>query len=175
MFNKNKNRGFTLIELLVVVTIIGILSGIVVVAVGDATARARDTRRLADARQLAFILEQSSALHGGALLTGCTGAAFASTTLCANTDPARTPNDIGTFFSAPGGMRDPAAAVGAPACAAGVANPCNYSIRSDTTPHGTARTDNYAICFHLETDVPGPLTSGFNSVRTGVRFVAGCL
>ena len=49
-----KNKGFTLIELLVVIAIIGVLSGIVIVAVGDAARRARDSRRLADVRQLSL-------------------------------------------------------------------------------------------------------------------------
>ena len=54
-----KNRGFTLIELLVVVAIIGLLASIVVVALGTARQGGRDTRAIADLRQIQTAMELS--------------------------------------------------------------------------------------------------------------------
>jgi prepilin-type N-terminal cleavage/methylation domain-containing protein len=47
---KNNQKGFTLIEMLVVVAIVGLLSSVVVVGVGGARQKARDTKRVADMR-----------------------------------------------------------------------------------------------------------------------------
>lgn len=47
-----KKRGFTLIELLVVIAIIGLLATLSVLAFQASRARARDSRRLADIKQL---------------------------------------------------------------------------------------------------------------------------
>ncbi len=50
-------KGFTLIELLIVVSIIGLLSTLAVVALGSARVKARDSKRLADLKQMQTALE----------------------------------------------------------------------------------------------------------------------
>lgn len=50
-------RGFTLIELLVVIAIIGLLSTLTIISLNTARARARDTDRLSDVKQIRTALE----------------------------------------------------------------------------------------------------------------------
>lgn len=52
-----KGAGFTLIEMLIVVAIIGLLSSVVLVGLGDVRKDARDTRRVSDVRQMQNQLE----------------------------------------------------------------------------------------------------------------------
>ncbi|MDD5144682.1 MAG: type II secretion system protein [Candidatus Pacebacteria bacterium] len=60
MMNIDKEKkGFTLIELLVVIAIIGLLSSIVLVAVGPARAKARDAKRQSDIRQISSAMEMA--------------------------------------------------------------------------------------------------------------------
>jgi type II secretion system protein G len=57
MVTENKQQGFTLIELLVVISIIGLLASVVLVSLNGARSKARDTRRIADIKQLQTALE----------------------------------------------------------------------------------------------------------------------
>ncbi|MFH1047092.1 MAG: type II secretion system protein [Patescibacteria group bacterium] len=50
-------QGFTLVELLVVIAIIGLLSTMAMVGLSGARQKARDTKRLADVRQIMISLE----------------------------------------------------------------------------------------------------------------------
>jgi len=54
---KNHKSGFTLIELLVVIAIIGILTGIILVSIGQVRAKARDVRRKIELRSFANAIE----------------------------------------------------------------------------------------------------------------------
>lgn len=51
------NKGFTLIELLVVIAIIGLLSTLAVIALNSARAKSRDSKRVADIKQVQTALE----------------------------------------------------------------------------------------------------------------------
>jgi general secretion pathway protein G len=51
------SNGFTLIELLVVISIIGLLSSIILVAMNGARMAARDSRRISDLHQIQIALQ----------------------------------------------------------------------------------------------------------------------
>lgn len=63
-FNPSLSKGFTLLELLVVIGIIGLLASILVVNLTSARRRARDTKRIADIRNLQTAAEDYYGKNG---------------------------------------------------------------------------------------------------------------
>lgn len=62
---RRRQKGFTLVELLVVIAIIGVLATLVLLQLGTARARARDTKRITDINQLRTSAEQYFEDNGG--------------------------------------------------------------------------------------------------------------
>lgn len=58
-------KGFTLVELLVVIAIIGVLATLVLLQLGTARGRARDTKRITDVNQIRSAVEQYFEDNGG--------------------------------------------------------------------------------------------------------------
>jgi len=54
---RNKNKGFTLIEMLVVIAVIGLLAALILVGLSSFRTRGRDTRRIADVKEIQNGLE----------------------------------------------------------------------------------------------------------------------
>jgi prepilin-type N-terminal cleavage/methylation domain-containing protein len=62
-----KTKGFTLIELLVVIAIIALLSSVVLASLSGVRAKARDTKRIEDARQIVQAMALYASGPGGGL------------------------------------------------------------------------------------------------------------
>ena len=136
---KNK-KGFTLIELLVVIAIIGLLSTLAVVALTSARTKARDSKRVADMKQVQTAMELYYSATNG--YPACAG--LVST--CGALSPDYLPG-VGTLKD-PGGV--------AAACADPAAAKCNYSF-------GAAAVGSYKINFWLE-GATGDLAAGAHTL-----------
>jgi general secretion pathway protein G len=81
---RTNTKGFTLIELLVVIAIIGLLSTLAVIALNSARQKSRDSKRVADVKQIQTALELYFADFNGypAANSLVLGGATNSDTLC---------------------------------------------------------------------------------------------
>ncbi len=78
--------GFTLIEMLVVIAMIGLLSAVVLVALGPSRNKAKDTRIISDLQQVRAVAET--------LYDGSSGTYPAAATIKGNADVTKASNDI---------------------------------------------------------------------------------
>lgn len=74
---RTNNKGFTLIEMLVVIAMIGLLSAVVLVALGPSRNKAKDTRIISDLNQVRSVIETlynpTSNTYTVTPVTTCTG------------------------------------------------------------------------------------------------------
>ncbi len=139
---KNK-KGFTLIELLVVIAIIGLLSTLAVVALTSARTKARDSKRVADMKQVQTAMELYYSENAG--YPACTTGLVSACAALANYLPGY------TTLKDPGGV--------ATACANPATAKCDYAFAAP------AGTEGFHVNFWLE-GATGDLAAGAHKVTS---------
>jgi prepilin-type N-terminal cleavage/methylation domain-containing protein len=84
---RRRSGGFTLVELLVVIAIIGVLATLVLLQLGTARGRARDTKRITDVNQIRSAVEQYFEDNNGEYPPGITDADIGNYMTRVPTDP----------------------------------------------------------------------------------------
>ncbi len=102
---KTKNSGFSLLELLVVLAIIGMLAGVISIAMSQARIRGRDAKRAGDMRQMITSLDQYYVQHGiyptGTASVGGAGVLLSDPAAFDSAEEAMIPNYVPMMPTAP--------------------------------------------------------------------------
>lgn len=138
-------KGFTLIELLIVIAIIGLISTLAVVSISSARRKSRDSKRVADMKQLQTAIEMFYGANGTYKPTGC---ATAGTKVSACTGAGS--SGLSDFIASIANFKDPQ---GTAVCANPATEVCDYAFGT------TATSTSYLVNFWLEGET-GDLSAG---------------
>lgn len=177
--NVNNKKGFTLVELLVVIAIIGLLSTIAIVSLGSARAKARDTKRIADMKQVATALEQYFSDQGGypSVTTAGTYIVLGSTNakMLVSTNTTAAGTATGSFGAAGSSgtvymgnipsYPTPGKSGVSSGCATAAAN-ADYCYTSGTTWAAGTFSTTYTMVWGLENTNPAAGLTGTNCTTT---------
>ena len=158
------SSGLTLIELLVVISIIGLLSTLAVVAIGDSRTKSRDAKRLADLKQVQNAMDLFADKYtASGYAVGCASGVSGTTSVALSAAVCNVASSSGLAdFMNTSTLKDPSST--GTACAATATLGCDYAFTT-TAPTSSA----YTIGFYLEKGTTAVPAGAHKLTQTGIQ------